>query len=153
MFAVIVESDRFFAELVAGRLKLLGVGDVQFVESVRTILNGEVVARRADFVVMERRLPWVESRLTEAQFKGWMESAPRRFPGLVPEDFNTNDSGERLVRWMRNNGMAMPIIFYTLDGQEFVSEDLRNDTKVYYCQKHSSTTDLDEVLKEVLTGL
>lgn len=150
MFAIVVGSDRFCSGLVVEALKRLGIEDVRVVQSVHTLLVGEGILRRAGLVVTERRLPWAAHDDTDEQFKVWLEGALRRYPDLIPADFETADSGERLLRWMRKSGMNMPVLFYTHSGQDMISNDVSADLGVYYCQKSSSTNDLDEVLREIL---
>lgn len=85
-------------------------------------------------VVMEHHLPLWTIGNSEEELDSALNRLQRDFPDVV-KDWDGQQAGERLVRWMRSIGVQVPVIIYTHSDESRIAEDVRALPNVSYCVK------------------
>lgn len=148
MHVILVEDDYFDIEQARQALERRFRSGIK-ITTFRNV-GGVALAKEddksADIVVMEHFLPLLEvSEDVEMRFKQLSE----QFPDLTTE-WAHQEGGERLLKWMRANGMNMPVIFFTHSDIENIDENLFHDENVFYCLKSNSFQDLYKTINHAL---
>ncbi len=139
MHIVLVEDDYLEHEMAVLEIRLaIPTAKITHVKNVGDFLLEADAFRDADIVVMEHYLPLGENGASEEENEAWFKNVSDRFPEVV-EKWDHQQGGERLVRWMRKNGMNTPILFHTHSYRERIAADVREDPKVFHSQKGSNT--------------
>ncbi len=147
---VLVEDDQLEVELASFDLGPVFCQDkITLVRHVGDFLLSADQLRNADIVVMEHFLPLGELKDSEETTTAWFKNLAERFP-VTTNNWNHRDGGERLVRWMRSSGFAMPVLFHTHSDVEDIAVDVRRDPKVFYQRKSITRGALCRAVEDVL---
>jgi CheY-like chemotaxis protein len=149
MHIIVVEDDHF--EIEIAMMDIVARFPQAKLTSVRTVGDFLLSAdelRTADLVVMEHFLPLGRTLGSEEETTTWFKRVVDRSPEIV-EAWNHQEGGERLLRWMRKNGMEMPVLFHTHSDLEDLAEDVRSDRAVFYLQK-ACVRNLGEAINQTL---
>lgn len=82
-------------------------------------------------IITEHFLPLGEPRPDHEE---WLGNLSRLFPEATA-NWDYHEAAERLVRYMRKNGINIPVIIYTHSQFGQIDYDIRKDPKVVYCEK------------------
>lgn len=102
-----------------------------------------------DIIVMEHHLPLTEIGESQKALEADLMQLDRMFPDVV-KDWHHQQAGERLIRWLREKKVRVPVIIYTHSGENDIAEDVRRDPKVFYCEKSVEPTVLQEAIRSAL---
>jgi hypothetical protein len=150
MHIVIVEDDQFENEITALDIaKRYPQAKITSTRSVGEFLLKVDGLRSADVVVMNHYLPLGELLGSEEETDNWFNNLGRKFPDMVVA-WNHREGGERLLRWMRQNGMQMPVLFHTHSDIKSISDDVRADPAFFHTEKSSDGRGLGSSIEHAL---
>ena len=147
MTLVIVEPDHFDSEPMKETLQdQFPSATIQAFRGAGDFIFNRALSREATIVIMEQLLPLIgQSATLEADF----EQVSTQFPELA-NGWDNHDGGERLLRWMRSQGMNMPVIFYTGNDRECINSSTFEIPNVSHCRKEDG---FDNLLQAIHTAL
>ncbi len=132
MTLVIVEPDHFDSEPMKETLQdQFPSATIQAFRGAGSFISNQDFNRGATVVIMEQLLPLIgQSATLEAD----LVQISAQFPGLAKK-WDNHDGGERLLRWMRSEGMNMPVIFFTGNDKECIDSSTFEMPNVSHCRK------------------
>jgi len=69
----------------------------------------------------------------------------------VVTNWTYQEAAERLMRYMRKNGINIPVIIYTHSCKEEISQDIFQFTGVTYCNKNEYAENILSDIREILS--
>jgi hypothetical protein len=150
MHIVVVEDDHVERDWARQNImEHFSEVDISLVRNVGEFLLRAEEFRGADIVVMEHYLPLGQNGSSEEETEAWFANLRTRFPDMTM-CWDHQKAGERLARWMRRNGMRMPILFYTYSGARSIARDVRYGVKVFHLQKVSGAKNLGPTIDRLI---
>lgn len=152
MRVILVEHDNFYAKLAEREIKRAYPGtqishfrDVGNLLKTADSLPGgpNTFFRYTDLMISGRSLPLMGR---DEDFEKFLGELIKYFDTVV-RNWEPSEGGERLVRWMRSEGVDLPVLFWSISGKERFAEDLQADPRICYLKKSTNMPALSMAIR------
>ena len=137
MKILLIEDDHFEMGVTVTDLReAFSKAKILEFRSVAEFLNhlpdsGEVIA---DILILEHYLPLMQMGRSEEEMNQVYQNLITKFP-WVGEEWNHQEAGERIIRYIRIKNPRLPILIYTHSEYDNIAEDVRQEPRVKYLMK------------------